>query len=113
MPNTQNGKLLWIKVENTVFYDVYRLYQLIQSQWIKTTTNNFMSYSADCSPQTTDFGPSGRTDQYGNFYTTRDEAVEFNDADLKPLDFSKPNAGLSLAPAGLAAAAKAGDPRWY
>ena len=72
-----------------------------------------MSYSADCSPQTTDFGPSGRTDQYGNFYTTRDEAVEFNDADLKPLDFSKPNAGLSLAPAGLAAAAKAGDPRWY
>lgn len=113
MPNTQNGKLLWIKVENTVFYDVYRLYQLIQSQWVKTTTNNFMSYSADCSPQTTDFGPGGRTDQYGNFYTTRDEAVEFNDADLKPLDFSKPNAGLSLAPAGLAAAAKAGDPRWY
>ena len=113
MPNTQNNKQLWIKIDNTVFYDVYRLYQFIQSQWIKTTTNNFMSYSPDCTPQTTDFGPGGRTDQFGNFYTTKDETQEISDSALQPLDFSKANGGVNLQPAGLAGAAKAGDPRWY
>lgn len=113
MPNTQNNKQLWIKIDNSVFYDVYRLYQFIQSQWIKTTTNNFMSYSPDCTPQTTDFGPGGRTDQFGNFYTTKDETQEISDSALQPLDFSKANGGVNLQPTGLAGAAKAGDPRWY
>lgn len=113
MPNTQNGKALWISVTDCVFFDVYRLYQLLQSQWIKTTTNNFMSNSPACTPHSTDYGPSGRTDQYGNFYTVKDDVQEFNDSDLKPLDFSQPNGGLSLKPVGLAAAANAGDPRWY
>lgn len=113
MPNTQNSGKLWIKVEDCVFYDVFRLYQLIQSQWIKTTTNNYMSYSDFCSPTTTDYGPAGRTDNSGNFYTTLDETPAFQQSMLKELDFSQPNGGLRLAPAGIAATAKAGDPRWY
>lgn len=113
LPNTQNGKALWIKITDSNFYDVFRLYQLIQSQWIKTTENNFMSYSDMCSPQTTDYGPSGRTDQFGNFYTTLDEAPSYDDSQLTPLDLTKPNGGVNLAPKGLAGAAKAGDPRWY
>lgn len=113
MPNTQNTNLLWLKATDCVLFDTFRFYQLIQSQWVKTTTGNFISYSDFCSPVTTDYGPSGRTDQNGNFYTTLDEAPAFSDAQLQPLDFSKPNGGVSLKPAGKAAAANAGDPRWY
>lgn len=113
MPNTQNGTQLWIKMSDCVFFDVYRLYQLLQSQWIKTTTGNYMSYSYFCEPTTTDYGPGGRTDQNGNFYTTLDETPEFDDAQLQPLDLTKANGGVSLAPKGLAAASKGGDPRWY
>lgn len=113
MPNTQNGDKLWIKVTDCVFFDVFRLYQLLQSQWVKTTTGNYMSYSDFCDPQTTDFGPSGRTDQSGNFYTTLDETPEFDDAQLLPLDLSKANGGVNIAPKGMSAAAKSGDPRWY
>lgn len=113
MPNTQNTNLLWIKVLNSTFYDVFRLYQLIQSQWVKTTTGNFISYTSACSPQSNDYGPAGRKDQYGNFYSTLDETPEYSDAALLPLDLTKPNGGVNLKPAGLAAAAGAGDPRWY
>jgi len=111
--NTQNAGQIWIKVTDCVFFDVYRLYQILQSQWVKTTENNFMSYSDFCTPTTTDYGPAGRTDQNGNFYTTLDETPEFDEADLKVLDFSKENGGVSLAPKGLAQQNKSGDPRWY
>lgn len=113
MPNTQNGGKLWVSVTNCVFFDTFRLYQFLQSQWVKTTTGNFMSYSDLCSPQSTDYGPGGRTDNNGNFYTTLDESAEYTDAQLKPLDLTKPNGGVNLTPSGLSAAAKSGDPRWY
>ena len=83
------------------------------TQWIKTTENNFVSYSDFCSDSSTDHGPDGRTDQNGNFYTTLDETPEFEDSQLKELDFSLPNGGLNLAPKGLAQTAQSGDPRWY
>ena len=113
LPNTQNNGKLWIEVNDCVFFDVFRLYQLLQSQWVKTTLGNYMSYTDFCEPQTTDYGPGGRTDQYGNFYTTLDEAPEFSDGQLQVFDLSKANGGVNLAPAGLAASAKSGDPRWY
>lgn len=113
MPNTQNGGKLWIEMTGCVFFDTYRVYQLLQSQWVKTTTDNYLSYSDFCEPQSTDYGPGGRTDQYGNFYTTLDETPEFDDAQLQPLDLTKANGGVNLAPKGLAAASKSGDTRWY
>lgn len=111
--NTQNNGKIWIKVTDCVFFDVFRLYQMIQSQWIKTTTGNFMSYSDFCAPTTTDYGPSGRTDQDGNFYSTLDEEAEFDESQFLSYDLSKPLGGVNLAPKGLAAQAKSGDPRWY
>ena len=115
IPNTQNDNKLWIRIKDCVFFDVYRLYQAIGTQWIKTTTGNFMSYSDFCSPTETDYGPGGRTDKDGNFYTTLDEMPEFEDEQLQELDFSKPLGGVNLKPAdgSLADAVKSGDPRWY
>lgn len=114
LPNTQNNGKLWIKINNCVFFDTFRIYQLIQSQWIKSTTNNYLSYSGFCSPTSTDYGPEGRTDNDGNYYTTLDEEAAFTEEQLQTIvDFSKANGGINLAPKGLAASAKSGDPRWY
>ncbi|MBE6332363.1 MAG: DUF4957 domain-containing protein [Bacteroidales bacterium] len=113
IPNTQNDNKLWIKITDCVFFDVYRLYQGLATQWIKTTTGNFMSYSDFCSATSTDYGPDGRTDKDGNFYTTRDEEAEFQESQLQELDFTQPLGGVNLAPSGLAAEAKSGDPRWF
>ncbi len=113
IPNAQNGNALWIKMTDCVFFDVYRIYQIMASQWIKTTENNYVSYSDFCSDTATDHDPSGRTDQNGNFYTTLDETPEFEDEQFKELDFSLPNGGLQLAPKGLGGTAQSGDPRWY
>lgn len=113
LPNTQNNGLLWIKITDCVFFDVYRLYGMIQSQWVKTTEGNFISYSDICPPSSTDYGPTGRTDQNGNFYSTLDETPEFDEEQLVPIDLTLPNGGVNLAPKGLAFDAKSGDPRWY
>ena len=113
IPNAQNKGQLWIKVTDCVFFDLFRIYQIFASQWIQTTANNFVSYSDFCADSSTDHGPDGRKDQNGNCYTTLDETPEFEDSQLKELDFSLPNGGLNLAPKGLAQTAQSGDPRWY
>lgn len=113
LPNTQNNNRLWIKMTDCVFFDTYRVYQLLQSQWVKTTTGNFLSYSDFCEPQSTDYGPGGRTDQNGNFYTTLDETPAFEDGQLQPFDLTQTKGGVNLAPKGLAGSAQSGDPRWY
>lgn len=117
MPNTANGSgvdnQIRLSMTDNVFFDTYRIYQLVQTQWYKITTGNFVSYSGLCAPTETDYAPSGRTDSAGNFYTTLDESPAYSDAQLQPIDFTKPNGGLNLAPAGIAGAAQSGDPRWY
>lgn len=113
IPNTQNEGKIWAKFTDCVFFDTSKIYQALGTQWVKTTTNNFLSCSDFCSANSTDYGPSGRTDSNGNYYTTFDEEAEFSDEQLKSIDFSKPLCGLNLAPSGLAAEAKSGDPRWF
>ncbi len=104
--NFQNTGELHISVTNSVFYDVYRLYQYLQSNVTTYTKNNTMWYVVT-SPQSHDTG--GRNDKLGNPFTTLEDPG-FT-APMTALDFSQPNGGLNLKPTG-AISSNGGDPRW-
>ena len=103
--NMVNNSKVTMTVQNNIFYDVYRLYQLIQVNQMSTTTDNYIYYDVTA-PQNND---QSRTDKQGNPYTTKLESAPF-EVPTEALDLSKANGGLNLTPTG--DASNVGDPRW-
>ena len=103
--NMVNNAKVTLKMQNNIFYDVYRLYQFVQGNQMSTTTDNFIYYDVT-SPQANDYT---RTDKQGNPYTTKLDAAPF-DVPTAALDLTKADGGLKLTPKG--DASKVGDPRW-
>lgn len=103
--NMVNNSKVTLKLQNNIFYDVYRLYQFVQGNQMSTTTDNYIYYDVTA-PQSND---QSRKDKQGNPYTTKLESAPF-DIPTAALDLSKADGGLNLTPKG--DASKVGDPRW-
>ncbi len=108
MPNTNTIKT---NVDHCVFYDVFRLYQYIQSQSFMTTPFNTIFGVDGGTPNNNDTG--GRKDKNGNPYATLEDP-EFVGPFLQEFDLSQPKGGVNFRPqASYASQNKIGDPRWY
>ena len=103
--NMVNNSKVTLKLQNNIFYDVFRLYQFVQGNQMSTTTDNFIYYDVT-SPQAND---QSRKDKQGNPYTTKLDTAPF-DVPTAALDLTKADGGLKLTPKG--DASKVGDPRW-
>ena len=108
MPNTQSGQKLWCHIENTLFFDIFRLEKYIQSQWYMTTPNNVLFCSPNASYNSND---ASKKDKLGNTYTINEDPG-FSETDFVELDLTAPNGGLNLKAKSGALAPTIGDPRW-
>ncbi|MCM1356299.1 MAG: DUF4992 family lipoprotein [Staphylococcus sp.] len=104
--NMLNNNVFTQTVENCMFFDVFRIYQYLNTNNKRYCSNNFMAYDVT-SPQSNDTG--GRKDTNGQPYTTQVEGFSFAGNPLQELDFSSANGGVNLKPS----IANVGDPRWY
>lgn len=108
MPNTNT---VVTTVEYNIFYDVFRLYQYIQSQAKKSTRGNTIWGVEGGTPNGNDTG--GRKDDNGNPYATLEDPL-FAGPYLQELDLSRTDGGVNFKPNGeLAVKNACGDPRWY
>jgi len=99
------------KVEYNIFYDVYRLYQYLQSNNKKSTVGNTIWGVDGGTPNGNDTG--GRKDDNGNPFATLEDPA-FVGPFLQELDLLKTNGGVDFEPKGAEAVKnKGGDPRWY
>lgn len=98
-------------VEYTIFYDVFRLYQYLQNNNIKTTRFNTIWGVDGGTPNSNDTG--GRKDNNGNPYTTLEDP-QFVGPFLQEFDLTQAKGGVNFRPTGAYAVEnKSGDPRWY
>ncbi len=106
--NLANSNLITTTMTDNIFYDVFRVYQFVQTNTIRTTTNNYIWW-VKTSKQNND---TSRTDSNGNPLCTEADpgfpAIET----LTPLDFAAENCGADFTPSGTPQANNAGDPRW-
>lgn len=108
MPNTNT---LVTNIEYNIFYDVFRLYQIIQNQSYMTTPGNTIWGVDGGTPNSNDTG--GRKDKLGNPYATLEDP-QFVGPFLQEFDLEQLNGGVNFKPTGaIAVENKAGDPRWY
>lgn len=108
MPNTNTLKTT---VEYCILYDVFRLYQYIQSQAYMLTPGNTIFGVDGGNPNNNDIG--GRKDKLGNPYATLEDP-EFEGPFLQEFDLSQPKGGVNFRPtAPIATQNQSGDPRWY
>ena len=99
------------KVEYNIFYDVYRLYQYLQSNNKKSTVGNTIWGVDGGTPNGNDTG--GRKDDNGNPFATLEDPA-FVGPFLQELDLLKTNGGVDFEPKGAEAVKnRGGDPRWY
>ncbi len=99
------------QVEYNIFYDVFRLYQYLQSNNKKSTKGNTIWGVDGGTPNNNDTG--GRKDDNGNPFATLEDP-EFVGPFLQELDLTKNDGGLNFKPKGaLAVQNQSGDPRWY
>lgn len=106
MPNTNT---LTTKVQYNIFYDVFRVYQILQSQAKRYTADNIIYGVPGRDPQSTDLD---RTDTDGKPYTTLEDP-DFEGPFEVALNLEEVNGGLKFTPrSALALDKKIGDPRW-
>lgn len=109
--NLANQNVITTNIHNNIFYDVYRLYQIIQTNTMTYTTGNTIFGVWGGNPNNNDIG--GRIDKNGNSYAT-EENPEFVGPFEQELDLTKDYGGVNFTPRGsVAVENKAGDPRWY
>lgn len=104
-----------INLQYNVFYDVFRIYQLLVNNTKKNTAGNTIFADGVKTwggvPNGNDTG--GRKDDNGNPYATLEDPLFEGPFEVE-LDLTKENGGLNFKPtAPIAVANKAGDPRWY
>ncbi|MBO5187914.1 MAG: DUF4957 domain-containing protein [Alistipes sp.] len=108
LPNTQNNNKLWCHIENTLFFDIYRLEKFIQSQWYTTTPNNVLF----CSPKAKyNANDASKKDKLGNAWTLNEDPG-FTETSFPALRLDAPNGGLNLKATSGTLAPTIGDPRW-
>ena len=106
--NMANTPSITTTLTDNIFYDVFRIYQFVQTQTVRKTVNNYIWW-VQSSKQTNDIT---RTDSDGNpLCTEADPGFPTMDA-LKALDFTQQNCGANFTPSGTPLDNKAGDPRW-
>ena len=106
--NLANTNMVTTTLTSNIFYDVFKVYQFIQANTIRRTTNNFIWW-VNTERQANDIS---RTDSDGNpICTEADPGFPAIEA-LTTLDFSVKNCGVNFTPSGIPADNKAGDPRW-
>ena len=106
--NLANTDAVTTILTDNIFYDVYRVYQFVQTNTKRTARNNFVWW-VNTPKQTNDIT---RTDSNGNpLCTEADPGFPTIDA-LTPMDLSQPNGGANFVPSGLPLENRAGDPRW-
>lgn len=106
--NMANTGLITTTLTDNIFYDVFRVYQFVQTNTVRTTTNNYIWW-VKASPQSND---TSRTDSAGNPICTEADPGFTPIEELQPLDFSAVNLGADFTPSGIPADNMAGDPRW-
>lgn len=106
--NIRNANNMNIVLTDNIFYDVFRIYQFVQTNAVRTTTNNYIWW-VNTSKQSND---TSRTDSNGNPICTEADPGFPVIEDLQPLDFGALNCGADFTPTGVPADNKAGDPRW-
>lgn len=108
--NLPNTNTLVTTFNYNIFYDVYRLYQAIQTQAKKTTIGNTL-IAPTLGTQSNDVG--GRKDNSGRPYATEEDPQFAGPIDLE-FDLTLPKGGVDFKPSGsVAVENKSGDPRWY
>lgn len=106
--NLPNTKGVLTTVSDNIFYDVYRVYQIVQTNTSRHTVGNYIWWE-NTPEQTND---TSRTDSNGNPICTKADPG-FKPVEGQPaFDFSQKNCGLYFTPAYKPLTAKAGDPRW-
>ena len=106
--NLANTNLITTTMTDNIFYDVFRVYQFVQTNTVITTTNNSIWW-VKTSPQS---NYTSRTDSNGNPLCTEADPGFPTMEELSPLDFGAENAGADFTPSGIPADNRAGDPRW-
>ena len=106
--NLANTNLVTTIMTDNIFYDVFRVYQFVQTNTTRTTTNNYIWW-VKTAKQDNDIS---RTDSDGNPLCTEADPGFPTMEELKELDFTAENFGADFTPTGTPAEKKAGDPRW-
>lgn len=109
MPNTNTVVL---NTQYNIFYDVFRIYQYLQSNCTRHTPGNTIWGVDGGTPNGNDTG--GRKDNDGNPYATLEDP-QFVGPFLQEIDLDDTaKGGVNFTPtAPVATGNKAGDPRWY
>lgn len=106
--NLANHNLITTILQSNIFYDVYRVYQIVQTNTTRTTTNNYIWW-VKTSKQSND---TSRTDSNGNPICTEADPGFPTIETLTALDFTQDNCGQNFTPSGVPLSNSAGDPRW-
>ncbi|NDV83296.1 DUF4992 family lipoprotein [Bacteroides sp. 51] len=107
--NLPNANTISTNISYNILYDVYRLYQAVQTNTVRTTIGNTI-FSVSASPTGND---TSRTDSNGNPLATYEDPEFVGPFDVE-FDLTKENGGVNFTPRGsVAVGNKAGDPRWY
>lgn len=106
--NLPNVSSVSTYLHDNIFYDVYRVYQIVQTNTERTTLNNHIWW-VNTPRQENDIT---RTDSEGYPICTEADPGFPAISSLKELDFSKANCGADFTPSGTPAEKKTGDPRW-
>ncbi len=106
--NLANTNLITTTMTDNIFYDVFRIYQFVQTNTVKTTTNNYIWW-VKTSQQSNDIT---RTDNNGHPLCTNADPGFPAMESLRALDFNAVNCGANFTPSGTPLSGMAGDPRW-
>lgn len=108
MPNTNVFEL---QVDNNIFYDVFRVYQYIQSNSVKLTRFNTIFGVEGGAPNSNDIG--SRKDAEGNPFCTEEDPGFAGPVNVE-FDLTQAKGGVNFRPtAEYAVTHKCGDPRWF
>jgi hypothetical protein len=109
--NMANTNTITTKVQYNILFDVFRLYQFIQTNTLMYTSGNTIFGDWGGTPNSNDTG--GRKDKNGNPYATLENPDFVGPFELE-LDLTAVNGGVNFTPRGTVAVQnKSGDPRWY
>lgn len=99
--NTPNAKTYAVTFDNNIFYDIYRLQKLFQSNCTATFNQK----------QNTIWGVASSVDNTDKTKWATEEDPQFEGDTQTALDFTQPNYGLNLTAKGTISST-IGDPRW-
>ena len=109
--NMTNVNTMKMVVERNIFYDVFRLYQYLQNNNVRSTRFNTIWGVDGGTPNNNDTG--GRKDNNGNPYATLEDPL-FAGPFLQEFDLTQAKGGVNFRPAGAYVVEhQSGDPRWY